>query len=193
MADSVEKFVRFLARYPGSILAKTKITPNQITFFGLSLNCAVAYLIARGQLSYLTIGILIWIAGFFDALDGSVARITGRTTIFGNFWDSVLDRYSDTVIYFGILLYFLELGKANYVILIVVAIIGSLIVSYSRAKAESLDQECKIGVMPRPVRIIVLGASFCIGQIFLGLLVIAILSHITVLQRILHVYKKLRK
>lgn len=193
MADPAGKFVRYIADYLGRLLAKTKISPNQVTFLGLLINCAVAYLIARGQLSYLIIGILIWISGFFDALDGSVARITGHTTIFGDFWDSVLDRYSDSVIYFGLLLYFLRLGKLNYVILIVVAIIGSLVVSYTRAKAESLDQECEVGLMPRSVRIIVLGVSFCIGQVFWGLLIIAIFSHLTVFQRILYVYKKLRK
>ena len=193
MSDKIGNVIRSIANYPGSLLVKTKITPNQITFLGLLVNCAVAYLIADGHLSYLTIGILIWVAGFFDALDGSVARITGRATVFGNFWDSVLDRYSDSVIYFGLLLYFLKIGEINYVILIVIAIIGSLIVSYSRAKAESLDQECKIGLMTRPVRIIVLGASFWINQVFLGLIIIAILSHITVVQRILYVYKRLHK
>jgi len=191
MADPTGKFIRFIAKYPGVILAKTKITPNQVTFLGLLVNSTVAYLIAKGELSYLIIGILIWVAGFFDALDGSVARITGRTTTFGTFWDSVLDRYSDSVIYFGILLHFLELGKANYVVLTVIAIIGSLIVSYTRARAESLGGSCEVGLMPRSVRIIVLGAGFCINQVFWGLLIIAFLSHLTVIQRILHVYKRL--
>lgn len=193
MADPIGKFISSIARYPGNILAKTKITPNQITFLGFLVNCVVAYLIAKGELGYLIIGILILVAGFFDALDGGVARITGRTTIFGNFWDSVLDRYSDSIIYFGILLYFLGLGKTNYVILTVIAIIGALIVSYTRAKAESLDAGCEVGLMPRSVRIIVLGASFCIGQVFWGLLIIAFLSHLTAVQRIFHVYKKLSR
>jgi CDP-diacylglycerol--glycerol-3-phosphate 3-phosphatidyltransferase len=192
MSDTIGNVIRSLANYPGILLVKTKITPNQITFLGLIVNCAVAYLIADGNLSYLYIGILIWVAGFFDALDGSVARITGKTTKFGNFWDSVLDRYSDSIIYFGLMVYYLNLEKISYVLLIVISIIGSLIVSYSRAKAESLDQECKVGLMTRPVRIIVLGACFWINQVFLGLLVIAILSHLTVVQRIIYVYNKLR-
>lgn len=192
MPDTIGNVIRSLASYPGSLLVKTKITPNQITFLGLIVNCAVAYLIADGHLSYLNMGILIWVAGFFDALDGSVARITGRTTVFGNFWDSVLDRYSDSVIYFGLMLYFLKLDKISYVVLIVVSLIGSLIVSYSRAKAESLNQECRIGLMTRPVRIIILGASFWVNQVFLGLLIIAILSHLTVVQRVIYVYRKIR-
>ncbi|NQT33310.1 MAG: CDP-alcohol phosphatidyltransferase family protein [Candidatus Omnitrophica bacterium] len=193
MADPIGKFIRVIAKYPGNILAKTRITPNQITFIGFVVNCGVAYFIARGNLSYLAIGILIWAAGFFDALDGSVARLTGKTSIFGIFWDSVLDRYSDSVIYLGILIHFLELGKTNYVILTVIAIIGSLAVSYTRAKAESLDTECEAGLMPRSVRIIVLGAGFCVGQVFWALVIIAFLSHLTVVQRILHVYRKLNK
>ena len=144
-------------------------------------------------MSYLLIGLLIWFAGFFDALDGRVARITGRTTVFGDFWDSVLDRYADSIIYFGILLHFLELGRSDYVVLIIIVMVGSLLVSYSRAKAESLNQKCEVGLMPRAVRIIILGASFCIDQIFLGLLIIAILSHFTVAQRIHFVYRKLQQ
>jgi CDP-diacylglycerol---glycerol-3-phosphate 3-phosphatidyltransferase len=193
MADPLGKFIRSVAKYPGVILARTKITPDQVTLLGLLVNCTVAYFIADGRLGYLAAGILIWVAGFFDALDGSVARITGRVTVFGNFFDSVIDRYSDCVIYLGILARFLRSGEMNYVILAAVAMIGSFAVSYTRAKAESLDLECEVGIMPRTARIVILGASFCIGQVFWGLLIIAVLSHLTVLQRILHVRKNLLK
>ena len=190
MADPLGKYIRLIAKYPGSVLAKTKITPDQVTVIGLLANCVAAYFIAQGSLSYLVMGMLIWIAGFFDALDGSVARYTGHVTKFGSFFDSVLDRYSDSVIYLGILVYFLRLGNADYVILATVAMIGSLAVSYVRAKAESLDLECEVGLMPRTARVVLLGAAFCIGQVFLGLLIIAVLTHLTVLQRILYVRKK---
>jgi CDP-diacylglycerol--glycerol-3-phosphate 3-phosphatidyltransferase len=193
MSDPTGKLIRIIAKSPGNLLAKTKITPNQITFLGFLVNCLVAFFIAKGNLSYLILGLLIWVAGFFDALDGSVARSTGKTTVFGNFWDSVLDRYADSVIYFGVLIHFLKLDEPNYVIAVVIAIVGSLAVSYTRAKAESLDVECEVGLMPRSVRIIILGASFCINQVFWGLIVIAAFSHLTVLQRIFHVYKKLNK
>jgi len=190
MADPLGKFVRLIAKYPGVILSKTKITPDQVTILGFLVNCTVAYFIADGRLSYLLAGILIWVAGFFDALDGSVARITGRVTVFGNFFDSVIDRYSDSVIYLGILARFSKTGEMSYVILAAVAMIGSFAVSYTRAKAESLDLECEVGIMPRTARIVILGAAFCIGQIFWGLLIVAVLSHLTVLQRILHVRKE---
>lgn len=193
MSDPAGKIIRKIAEAPGRLLAKTGVTPNQVTVLGLAANCIVAFLIAKGALSYLFLGLLIWIAGFFDALDGSVARITGKTSRFGCFWDSVLDRYSDSVIYFGILVHFLKLGEADYVILTVIAIVGSLLVSYTRAKAESLSTECEVGLMPRTIRIIILGASFCIYQVFWGLLIIAIFSHLTVFQRIFHVYKKIEE
>jgi len=193
MADPLGRSIRFIAKYPGSFLARTKITPDQLTILGFLVNCAVAYFIAEGRLSYLMTGILIWVAGFFDALDGSVARIQGRVTAFGNFFDSVLDRYSDSVIYLGILAQFLGSGKTGYVVLVAVAMIGSLAVSYTRAKAESLDLECEVGLMPRAVRVVILGASFCVGQVFWGLLMIAVFSHLTVLQRILYVRKSLPK
>ncbi len=191
MVVLISKFIRSLAKYSSDMLAKTKITPNQITCFGFLVNCGVAYLIAKGQFSYLILGLLIWVAGLFDVIDGSLARNTGRATVFGEFLDSVLDRYSDAVIYFGVAIHFLELGRTNYVILIMIAMIGSFVVSYTRAKAESLDRECEVGLMPRAVRIIILGISFCVGQIFWGLLIIAILSNVTATQRIFHVYKKL--
>lgn len=187
MADPLGKAIRFIAKYPGIILAKTKVTPNQITFLGLLFNCTVAYLIAAGRVNYMAAGILIWTAGFFDALDGSVARLTGKVTAFGDFFDSVLDRYSDSIMYLGIIINFLGAGKTEYVILTVIAAIGSLAVSYTRAKAESLGLRCEVGLMPRTVRIIILGGGFCMGQAFWGIMIIAVLSHLTVLQRIFYV------
>lgn len=191
MADPLGKYIRIAAKYPGSLLAKTKITPDQVTIVGLLANFAVAYFIACGSLSFFIMGILIWIAGFFDALDGSVARHSGRVTKFGSFFDSVIDRYSDAVIYLGILVYFLRLGIPDYVILVTIAMIGSLAVSYVRAKAESLDLDCEVGLMPRTARIVLLGAAFCVGQVFWGLLIVSVLTHLTVLQRVLHVRKSL--
>lgn len=193
MADPLGAIIRSIAKYPGAILARTKITPDQVTLLGFLVNCIVAFLIADGRPGLIAAGILIWVAGFFDALDGSIARITGRVTVFGNFFDSVIDRYSDCAIYLGIIVFFARLGELKYVIAATLAMIGSFAVSYARAKAESLDLKCEVGVMPRTVRVVILGASFCIGQVFWGLMVIAIFSHLTVIQRILHVRRTLLK
>jgi len=193
MPDPAGKIIRTIAKAPGNLLARTGMTPNQVTFLGLLVNCLVAFFIARGTFIYPVLGALIWTAGFFDALDGSVARATGKTTVFGNFWDSVLDRYADSVIYLGILIHFLKLGEPEYVIWVVIAIVGSLAVSYTRAKAESLGVGCEVGLVPRTVRIIIIVAGFCIDQVFMGIVIVAVLSHLTVLQRIIHVYGKLNK
>lgn len=193
MADPLGRSVRFMAKYPGVLLARTRITPNQLTVIGFLVNCAVAYVIADGRINYLAAGILIWVAGFFDALDGSVARLTGRVSTFGNFLDSVLDRYSDSVIYLGIMARFLRADKPGYALLAAVAIVGSMAVSYVRAKAESLGLECEVGFLPRTVRIVILGAAFCIGRVFWGLLIIACATHLTVAQRIIHVRRNIPK
>lgn len=191
MADPFGKTIRAIAKYPGLLLSRTGITPNQLTVIGLIANIIVAFFIASGSLSYFAVGILIWLAGFFDALDGSVARHTGKTTVFGCFLDSVLDRYADAVIFLGILAYFMNMGHTGLVLLVALAMIGSFGVSYVRAKAESLGQKCEVGLMPRTVRILVLGAGFCVYQPFWAILIIAALSNLTVLQRILFVRNNL--
>lgn len=193
MADPLGKLIRSMAGAPGRVLAKTGITPNQVTVIGFMVNCLVAYFIAGDVFNYIVLGLLIWVAGFFDALDGSVARITGKTSTFGNFFDSVLDRYSDSVIYFGAMIHFLNRGENALVSLIVIAAIGSLAVSYTRAKAESLGAKCEVGLMPRTPRIIILGAGFCFGQVFWAVLAIAVLSHVTVAQRVYRVYRDLQE
>ena len=187
MSDPLGRAIRFIARYPGGILARAKLSPNQITILGLFVNCVVAYLISPATVNYLLAGTLIWTAGFFDALDGSVARAGGKVTVYGDFLDSVLDRYSDSVIYLGIMVHFLKSGRQDCVFLAAVAIVGSLAVSYVRAKAESLGRKCEIGLLPRTARIVILGLSFCLYQPFWGLLIIAALSNLTALQRIIYV------
>ena len=193
MADPLGSIIRAAAKYPGDILARTKVTPNQLTLIGFLANCYVAVLISAGQIGFLAMGLLIWVAGFFDALDGSVARTKGRVTVFGNFFDSTLDRYSDAVIYLGIMAYFLNAGQTDHAMLTAVAMLGSLAVSYVRAKAESLSLQCEVGLMPRAVRILILGAGFCFYRPTWSLLIIAVLSHLTVAQRVLYVRKHLSK
>lgn len=189
MSDFLGKTIRTMAKYPGSLLVKTGISPNQLTVLGFLVNCVVAYFIALGRLNYLIVGILIWAAGFFDALDGSVARARGQVTVFGDFLDSVIDRYSDFIIYIGIFVHFLNIGSVNYAVVTIIAMMGSMAVSYVRAKAESIGAKCEVGLMPRTSRVLLLGAGFIICKPFWAIFIIAILSHITVVQRILYVRK----
>src|SRR2546428_10419491 len=135
-------------------LAATGINPNLLTFLGLLVNLSASVMFARGRFG--NAAALIFLAGFLDILDGQVARRQNRVTAFGAFYDSTLDRYSDMALYMGLLIYYAVNGRASYVILAAVATAGSVIVSYARARAESLIPTCKVGFMERPERLVLL-------------------------------------
>ena len=135
-------------------LAATGINPNLLTFLGLVVNFGAAASFAVGN--FRTGAIIIFIAGFLDMLDGQVARRQNRVTPFGAFYDSTLDRYADMALYMGLLVYYSVSGRTPYVVLAAVATAGSVMVSYSRARAESLIPLCKVGFMERPERMVLL-------------------------------------
>jgi CDP-diacylglycerol--glycerol-3-phosphate 3-phosphatidyltransferase len=135
------------------ILARTGLTPNMLTWLGLVLNAVTAWVLFRG--AFTAGGVLVLVAGLFDALDGSLARATGRVSAFGAFLDSTLDRLSEAVLYFGLLLFFAgQPGSQQEIALTYLAIIGSLMVSYARARAEGLGYECKVGLFTRFERVL---------------------------------------
>lgn len=191
-------------------MIKIGITPNFITTTGFILNVvATAVLVYAGiyaqanELVYLGwAGGIILFAGLFDMMDGRVARVGNMSSTFGALYDSVLDRYSELVTLFG-LCYFLQMeGYFFYSIIAFVALIGSLMVSYVRARAEGLDIECKVGVMQRPERVVLtsLGALFCgifrnitafdpILILVVPLAIIAIFANITAFVRVRHCWK----
>ncbi len=179
-------------------LALTKINPNYLTFFGLVINIVAAVLFgyASGedqQRMFLYAGLVIIGAGVFDMVDGRVARATNQVTQFGGFFDSVIDRYSDLALYFGLLVYYARANRFFYVVLVAVVMTGSVMVSYTRARAESLIGSCKVGFMERPERIVlvIIGALF--NRMAAVLWVIAVLSNITVVHRILYTYRKAKE
>ncbi|NLG67647.1 MAG: CDP-alcohol phosphatidyltransferase family protein [Actinobacteria bacterium] len=172
-------------------LAKLKITPNQITVVGTLLNLVAAVLVIVDQL--IAAGIVFIIAGCFDMLDGALARYSGRVTPFGAFLDSTLDRVAEGAILAAIAYRFAEQGRSVDASLVVVALLGSLLVSYTRARAEALGLECKVGIMSRPERVVLI----TIGLFFSALLpyvvyVLVALTAVTVAQRVLHTFKALR-
>lgn len=191
-------------------MIKIGITPNFITTTGFILNVvAAAVLVYAGiyaqanELVYLGwAGGIILFAGLFDMMDGRVARVGNMSSTFGALYDSVLDRYSELVTLFG-LCYFLQMeGYFFYSIIAFVALVGSLMVSYVRARAEGLDIECKVGVMQRPERVVLtsLGALFCgifrnitafdpILILVVPLAIIAIFANITAFVRVRHCWK----
>ncbi len=199
-------------------MIKVGITPNFITTTGFVLNVvAAAYLVygglygAAGDYSYIGWGgAIILFAGLFDMMDGQVARIGNLSSTFGALYDSVLDRYSELVSFFGICSYLMLQGYAVEAIIAFLALLGSLMVSYVRARAEGLGIECKIGFMQRPERVIVTSvgaiacgvAARCMGAdpafdpmyIFtVAIAFVALFSNITAFARIRHCRKSLQK
>src|SRR3974390_3280151 len=157
-------------------LALSKIHPNVLTFVGLVINVYAAVLLASGR--FLAAALVIIGAGIFDMVDGRVARATNQVTRFGAFFDSVLDRYSDLALLMGLLVYYGNINRNFYVVLTAIVMSGSVMVSYTRARAENTLPRCKVGFLERPERfvLVIVGALWNVmAQV---LWVIAILSNI---------------
>src|SRR5271163_3607475 len=179
-------------------LALTRISPNALTFIGLLINVIAGILFGYAHAEnqrrmFLYAGLVIIGAGIFDMVDGRVARATNQVTIFGGFFDSVIDRYSDVVLFFGLLVFYARANRFFYVVLAAFVMVTSLMVSYTRARAEALIGSCKVGFMERPERVvlIILGALFeRWGAMAPALWVLAVLSTITVIHRIRYTYSR---
>ena len=169
----------------GGFLNRLGLTPNMVTILGMIGNTIGAYYLARGDM--MTGGILVLIMTPIDALDGTMARLRGEPSDFGAFVDSVSDRYSELIIYAGLLYHFLTLGEPLGGMLVFGAASGSVLVSYVKARAEGLGYEAKVGLLTRVERYLVLAPSLVFNQLYIGLTILAVFSHITALQRILHV------
>lgn len=171
-------------------LANAGVSPNLITFAGFLATAGIAAIIGTGQ--FLLAGLLLIPVSLFDALDGTVARLGGKASPFGAFLDSNLDRYAEIALYGGLLYFYAMRGDLWPVVLTYLAITGSLMVSYARARAEGLGMKGEVGIFTRLERFIVLVGGLFLGGFNPGLLtlslaVIAVGSHITALQRIWHV------
>jgi CDP-diacylglycerol--glycerol-3-phosphate 3-phosphatidyltransferase len=187
MIDQLKARVRGGAVPIGRALAGLGITPNALTIAGCLLNFGVGAVIALGY--HWQGGILVLLVGAFDMLDGAVARASGRATTFGAFLDSTLDRYSEAAIFLGILADGTQRGDLQVVLLAYAAAIGSLMVSYARARAEGLGLRGDVGWLQRPERVVLLGLGLIFGLLVPALWVLAILTNVTAVQRILHVRK----
>ncbi len=182
-------------------LAISKISPNALTFIGLLINVVAAFFFgfARGDHAvryFLYAGLIIIGAGVFDMVDGRVARQTNQVSVFGAFFDSVMDRYSDVAIFFGLLVYYARGNRLFYVGLTAFVMTASLMVSYTRARAEALIGSCKVGFMERPERIVcvILGALFNRwGVMAPALWVLAFFSTTTVVHRIRYTYLETKR
>ena len=164
------------------VLQATHISPNMLTVIGFVFAFGVALVLAKGQLQLG--GILMILAAVFDAFDGTLARVSNRTSRFGAFLDSTLDRYSESVIFVGLLFYYFQVGLQTEAILVVVALVGSLMVSYTRARAEGLGLDIKSGLLTRVERVVILIVGLISGWMLIALWLLAILTNVTALQRI---------
>jgi CDP-diacylglycerol---glycerol-3-phosphate 3-phosphatidyltransferase len=181
-------------------LSLTRISPNALTFIGLLINTTAAVLFGFANehnyvRMFLYAGIVIIGAGIFDMVDGRVARQTHQVTVFGAFFDSVIDRYSDVVLFFGLLVFYARGNRLFYVFMAAFVMITSLMVSYTRARAEALIGKCKVGFMERPERVvlIILGALFERWGVMAPVLwVLAVISTITVIHRIRYTWQQTR-
>jgi len=172
----------------GETLARWGLTPNLLTAVGLVLNLLVAAVIASGSLR--TGGALLLLASGFDMLDGAVARASGTVTKFGGFLDSTIDRYSESLVYAGVLVYLL--GTRDYrlgSLLILVATAGSLLISYARARAEAAGFQASVGLLARPERVLILAVGLLTGYVIPALWILAIGTHLTVITRMAHVWR----
>lgn len=170
--------------------AWTGINPNLLTFTGLIVNGWAAVLLAAGE--FFAAGIIIFLAGIFDMTDGPVARKLGRVTAFGAFFDSLIDRYSDMILYMGLLVYYARISRFFYVVLVAVAMAGSFMVSYARARAESLIPKCKVGFMERPERVVLILIGCFFDRMAPVLWLIAVLTTVTVIHRITYTWQETR-
>jgi len=180
-------------------LIESRLTPNAISMVGLVLNLTAAGLILE---KYFFLGGVAFIVGsVMDTLDGRYARVSGKGTLFGAFLDSTLDRIEEGIVLTAVAAYFAERGEELEAAMCVVVVLGSLMVSYTRARAEALGVECKVGIATRPVRVVLLsiglvfakGAGvFDVELLAPAIYAMAVLTSLTVVQRVWHVRKQLQ-
>lgn len=183
ISEKIGQGARVLLRGIVKALTFFHIKPNHLTFLGFVMSIVTAFVLSRGRFG--VAGVLLIVAGLFDMVDGMVARTANAATPFGAFFDSVMDRYSDLIVYLGLILYYGHQGRLTYIVLVAIAMMGSVLTSYTRARAESLIEHCKVGFLERPERIVLLiiGCFYSMEPI---LWVIAVFSNWTVLHRIFY-------
>jgi CDP-diacylglycerol--glycerol-3-phosphate 3-phosphatidyltransferase len=188
LPDGVKNFYLNILTPVVKFFIEREINPNLFTTIGFVVSIASAYFFGVGSLTIA--GILVLLSGTFDIIDGKVARATNRVTKFGALYDSTLDRYAEVIMFFGLAYYFVSLDYLWRSVAVSIALGGSLMVSYVRARAEGLGFECKVGIMQRPERIVLIGFGAIIHEyVLMGAVVaIAVLANFTAGQRLYHVW-----
>ena len=188
IGDGLDPFLQGTSK----IAQRVGLRPNTLTFIGLGVNLLAAWAIAVGE--WLQGCSLIVLAGFFDILDGAVARNCRQASAFGSFLDSVLDRYSDLSLLVGLLIYYSRQGMTLYQILLGAAIMGTALTPYTRARAETLIPKCNVGVMERPERILLVFLGAAIESIMpIVVWILAIFTNVTVIQRVHYTWRQMKE
>jgi len=182
LTDRVRQWSRGVINPIVRLVSRTGISPNGVTVIGFLLMVVVGLVLSQGYLRLA--GVLLILAALFDAIDGALARMQDRVTHFGAFFDSTLDRYAEVAIFLGILIYFLKQGASTEVILTYIAIVGSLMVSYTRARGEGLGVSIRGGLLSRLERMAILVVLLLLNQLSIALWILAPLTNFTALQRI---------
>lgn len=195
LTDIRHTLARYLTEPAVQILAKMRLSPNALTVLGFALSIAIAWILALGHL-FLG-GFLVLFSGWFDLIDGALARATGRTTKFGALLDSTLDRLGEAALLFGLLFYYLRQNAFQESLLIFAVLVGSVMVSYIRARAEGLGLESQVGLFTRPERVVLLALGLTLSPLEPALLIalwlLAVGTNLTALQRLFDVWRKTRR
>lgn len=192
---------RFERQFERLVTLVSWVNPDVLTIVGLALNGVACALIASAGSSSTGVspsllrtgGLVALGASVFDMLDGRVARLRGRETKFGAFLDSTMDRYSDMLLFMGLLILYARLDRTPYMVLVWVAAFGSFMTSYARARAESLIPDCTVGFLERPERLVLLMLGALTNRMVAALWVIAVLSNLAAVQRVVYTYVELKK
>jgi CDP-diacylglycerol--glycerol-3-phosphate 3-phosphatidyltransferase len=172
----------------GGTLAKWNVSPDAVTYLGLVLTVGVAVLAAWGEIRWA--GVAYIVAAACDALDGTLARVSGKGSRFGAFLDSTIDRYEESIVFLGLSVSYARAGGQLEVALIIVALTGSLMVSYSRARAEGLGVACPVGFMTRVPRVALMIAGMILNQVLIALIILSLTTLYTAFHRMFHVWRQ---
>lgn len=187
-------FIGHICLFPLRLIIDTcvalRIHPNVLTFVGVLINFAAAGALALGK--FVTAGCIMVVANIFDFIDGKVAVELGEVSAFGGFWDSVIDRFSDLALFIGLIYLYSQLGRTDYVMVTAIAMMFAIMTSYTRARAESVIEKCKVGFMERPERIVLFMIGAFTNRMAAVMWVILVLSVFTVADRIILTYRELR-
>ena len=188
IGDRLDPFLHGTSEF----IQRLGLKPNALTFIGLGLNGLAGWALAAGE--WLQGSSLIILAGFFDILDGAVARNCGQASSFGSFLDSVLDRYSDLCLLVGLLIFYSRQGSVLYPVLVGLSIMGTALIPYTRARAETLIPKCNVGIMERPERVLLIFFGVAIFSIMpIVLWILAIFTNVTVIQRVHYTWRQMKE